>query len=111
MTVMWFRSLSARVVHALIRRWQARCDHDPRLARADILEGDGMNLAVSWCPVCGAYQRGWQMKNSSDWTWGEWRSPRADFEEWLGLTLPKATNSLRGPGKSCDHCRGSGCVE
>ena len=82
----WFAALRHRVVNAVIRRWQLRCEHDPRLARADILEGDGMRLAVSWCPVCGAYQRGWSTESGSHWTWGEWRSPRADFEDWLGMT-------------------------
>jgi hypothetical protein len=71
-----------RIIEALVRCWQARCPHPSNLVRADILEGDGMHIYVSWCPVCGAVQRGWDMKDGGQ-KWGEWRSPRADFERWL----------------------------
>jgi hypothetical protein len=39
----------------LILRWlQRRCEHEE--LRADLLEGDARDLAVRWCPVCGAVQ-------------------------------------------------------
>lgn len=72
-------------IENFIQRWQARCPHDPKYVRADILEGDVNGKAVRWCYRCGAYSTAFYTSGLSGTIHSEWRSPKSAWATRTGL--------------------------
>lgn len=66
-------------IENFIQRWQARCPHDAKYVRADILEGDAGNASVQWCYRCGAYRVMWHGTGTV------FRQPQAAWATRTGL--------------------------